>query len=587
MQFTNNNFFTIIQDITVKYQEALMYLSRDLINMSKHSLFTNNTMNEIISNLCSQSISHPEHWITLQTTFSEKLAQLITSTTQKALNSNVEDIYIDNIKNRRFSGDAWKNNLYFNFIKQFYLMSSEIWGNYIETITRDLPQGALINFLNKQLIDGLCPTNFVFTNPAVLQASIEQNGQNLLKGLDNLLNDLKKYHDHISISNNDNSNFQLGKNLATTPGKVIFKNELIELLAFQTKDKVHKIPVFIVPAWINKYYILDLSAHNSFIRWLTDNNFQVFVVSWVNPDETYKDTKFEDYCMKGIVEACEFLRKEFKIKELNAIGYCLGGTLLSMALCYMKAKNINIFKSATFLTTLLDFSTPGQLGVFINDKMLKVLEKEMNEVGYLDGRYLSSVFSILKANELIWHFMVNNYLMGKTPDAFDILYWNSDSTNLPAEAHSYYLRNMYLENNLTKPNKLFIQDVPINLEDIDIPTFFLGAKEDHIAPAVATFQSFNLLKNSDKKFCLTTSGHIVGVINPPGNSKYSYWLNDNTPNDIDYENWTKTARKCEGSWWPMWLGWLKKNSGKQIEDLRLERTTAIEPAPGSYVKRRL
>jgi len=587
MTFENNNFFNIFQEITIKYQEALMYLSRDFANMSKHSLFSNGQMNEIIGNVCYQSMIKPENWITLQRNFSEKLAKLITATMQKTFDSNIDDIYQGNVKDRRFNGDAWKNNIYFNFIKQFYLMSSEVWSDYIEEITHNLPQGELIKFLNKQLIDGLCPSNFLFTNPNILQASYEQNGRNLIKGLDNLLHDLKKYNDFINITTNDNSNFALGKNLANTQGKVVFKNELVELLFFQTKSKVHKVPIFIVPAWINKYYILDLSPHNSFIRWLTDNNFQVFIVSWVNPDASHKNTTFDDYCMKGIIEPCDFLRKEFKIKDLNAIGYCLGGTLLSMALCYLKAKNINIIRSATFLTTLLDFSNPGELGIFINDNMLKVIEKEMEEVGYLDGRYLSSLFSILKANELIWHFMINNYLLGKSPEAFDILYWNSDSTNLPAAAHSYYLRNMYLENNLAKPNKLFIQDVPINLENIEIPTFFLGASQDHIAPAIATFQSFNLMKNSEKKFCLTASGHIVGVVNPPGSSKYSYWVNDTSDNDSDYEKWNKSARKCEGSWWPMWLGWVKKNSGKQVEDLRFERTAGIEPAPGSYVKRRL
>jgi polyhydroxyalkanoate synthase len=310
--------------------------------MSKHSLFSNGQINEIIGNVCYQSMIKPENWITLQRNFSEKLAKLITATMEKTLDADVSDLYQGSVKDRRFNGDAWKNNIYFNFIKQFYLMSSEIWTDYIEEITHNLPQGELIKFLNKQLIDGLCPSNFLFTNPNILQASYEQNGRNLIKGLDNLLHDLKKYNDFINITTNDNSNFALGQNLASTQGKVVFKNELVELLFFQTKSKVHKVPIFIVPAWINKYYILDLSPHNSFIRWLTDNNFQVFIVSWVNPDASHKNTTFDDYCMKGIIEPCNFLRKEFKIKDLNAIGYCLGGTLLSMALCYLKAKNIGL-----------------------------------------------------------------------------------------------------------------------------------------------------------------------------------------------------------------------------------------------------
>jgi polyhydroxyalkanoate synthase len=575
----------IMQDIRIKYQQSLELLCGDLLNMSKHSIFSNAEMNNLMSGFYYQAMTQPENWINMQTKFAEQLSNLIYTTITDAKNNAMQGAQGSKVLDKRFREEEWNDNAYFNFIKQFYLMSSEIWNEYIKQTTKGLASADLVNFINKQIVNALCPSNFIFTNPAVIKASLEQNGENISRGLDNLLNDLKKYNDYISISTVSSASFEVGKNIACTKGKVVYKNELMELLCFESKNKVHKTPIYIVPAWINKYYILDLSPHNSFVKWLVDNNFQVFMVSWVNPDASYKDVSFDDYCIKGIVEPCLFIKEELKIEELNAVGYCLGGTALSMTLSYMNAQKINIFKTATFFTSLMDFANPGELGMFTSENMIQIIEKEMDEVGYLDGRYLSSIFSILKANELIWHFIIHNYLLGKSPEAFDILFWNSDATNLPATMHSYYLRNMYLHNNLKISNKMFIKDVNISLENITIPTFCLAAKEDHIAPAAAVFASHKLLNRSNSHFCLTASGHIAGIVNPPNQSKYSYWINNN--NIEDYATWYESATKCSGSWWPHFLEWINQNSPSVLEDSKYESFPSVEAAPGSYVKRQL
>ncbi|MCF8462982.1 MAG: alpha/beta fold hydrolase [Rickettsiaceae bacterium] len=586
INFDYTNFANLFRDVTLKYQDALSYLIRDLGQMNQHKIFSGEDLFKIGIDFYSQAVSKPENWFNMQMKFSQKLAELISSSLVNTDSNEGKEIYKAPPKDKRFMHKDWNDNQYFNFLKQFYLMTGEIWNEYVESNIRDIPNAGLIKFFNRQIINSLSPSNFAFTNPLVINTSIEENYQNILKGLDNFVADLKQYGDFIKLSITDDSFFKLGKNIATTKGKVVFQNSLLQLICYEGKEKTHKVPILIVPAWINKYYILDLSTHNSFVKWLVDNNFQVFMVSWVNPDESYRDIKFEDYCTKGLIEAINFLQNELKFQEINAIGYCLGGTLLAMTIAYLNAIGNKVITSASFLTTLLDFENSGELGLFANEDMVKRIEQEMADVGYLDGRYLSLLFSMLKANELIWYYVVNNYLLGKSPEAFDILYWNSDPTNLPATMHSYYLRNMYLENNLKIPGKLNIAGIPIDLSTIKTPSFFLGAKDDHIAPAKGVFDSYKLFTNSPKKFCLTSSGHVAGVVNPPATSKYSYWSLDN-PTNISYEDWSNLAGKSEGSWWLFWLDWLTKYSGKQLENNIYNKLPSIEYAPGNYVQKKL
>lgn len=334
--------------------------------------------------------------------------------------------------------------------------------------------------ITNQFIDALSPSNFAFSNPEVIRESLESGMSNIVKGMENFLLDIKKSGSLLTISTTDTSYFKIGKNLATTKGKVILQNDLMQLICYKPKKKTHSIPIFILPPWINKYYILDLSEENSLIKWLVENNFQVFLVSWVNPTKELADKDFEDYLRQGVIEPLEYIQK-LGFEKVNAAGYCIGGTLLAIALSYYKAQNINIINSATFLTTLVDFANPGEIGALINKSTIGYIENKVSEVGYLDGKYLSNSFSLIRANDLVWSYFVNNYLLGKSPVAFDILYWNSDSTNLPAKMYIYYLKNMYIDNLLISPNSVKMLGVKINLSDIDVPSFSLAAKSDHIA----------------------------------------------------------------------------------------------------------
>ncbi len=586
INFDYINFANLFKDITLKYQEALSYLMRDISAMNKHKIFSGEYLFKMAIDFYYEAITKPENWLNMQMQFSQKLAELITYSLKNSSVTQINEIYKTAAKDKRFTYQDWTNNHYFNFLKQYYLMTSDIWNQYVESNTKGMSNGGLVKFFNRQLINSLSPSNFAFTNPLVINTSIEENYHNILRGLDNFVTDLKQYSDFIKLSINDDSFFKIGRNIASTKGKIIFQNSLLQLICYAPKEKTYRIPILIVPAWINKYYILDLSPHNSLVKWLVDNNFQVFMISWINPDESYKEVQFEDYCTKGIVEVINFLKNQMQLEEINALGYCLGGTLLAMSVAYMNATGNNIISSASFLTTLLDFENSGELGLFVNVDMIKIIEEEMAAVGYLDGRYLSILFSMLKANDLIWHYGVNNYLLGKSAEAFDILYWNSDPTNLPAKMHNYYLRNMYLENNLKIPGKLHFNGVPIDLDSIKIPSFFLGAKDDHIAPAKGVFDSYKLFVNSSKEFCLTSSGHVAGVVNPPISSKYSYW-SCNTDSNTTYEEWCNIAKKQDGSWWLFWLKWLNKNSGNKITNNIYTKLPATEDSPGCYVQKKL
>jgi polyhydroxyalkanoate synthase len=385
----------------------------------------------------------------------------------------------------------------------------------------------------------------------------------------------------------DYNAFQLGKNIAVTPGKVIYQNDLMQLLQYTpTTTEVYKRPLFVLMPWINKYYILDLRPKNSFIKWAVDQGHTVFVTSWVNPDERLSKKTFDDYLLEGPVAALDVIEQATGEKDVNAIGYCLGGTLLAIAVAYLTAKGDNRIKSATYFTTMTDFAEPGDLGVFVDEAQISGLEAVMNEKGYLDGRQMAGTFNMLRANDLIWSFVINNYLLGKDPFPFDLLYWNSDSTRMPAVMHSFYLRKFYYENQLVKPNGITLAGVPIDLRKIVTPYYMVSAKEDHIAPWKSTYAATQIYSGPGE-FCLAASGHIAGIVNPPSANKYCYWTNTKAPKNP--EEWLQTSTKHAGSWWTAWGKWVSQFGNNKVpaREVGGGKLSPIEDAPGSYVALRL
>ena len=402
----------------------------------------------------------------------------------------------------------------------------------------------------------MAPSNFVLTNPEVLRATIDSGGENLVNGLKHVLEDLERGKGRLMIKMTDLDAFEVGGNIAVTPGKVVFQNDLMQLIQYvPTTEKVQRRPLLIIPPWINKYYILDLRPDNSFVKWAASQGHTVFVISWVNPDERLAQKTFEDYMLEGPLAALDAMEQATGEREANVIGYCLGGTLLASTLAYMAVKGDDRFKSATYFVTMTDFAEAGELSVFIDEEQLGALEERMNEHGYLEGSDMATTFNMLRANDLIWSFVVNNYLLGKEPFPFDLLYWNSDSTRMPAAMHAYYLRNMYQENKLIEPGALELAGVPIDLRKIKTPAFLLSTKEDHIAPWKSTYAATQIY-HGPVKFVLSASGHIAGVINPPGKAKYGHWENAKLPKSPD--DWLAAAKYVDGSWWPTWEKWVEQ-----------------------------
>jgi polyhydroxyalkanoate synthase len=440
-----------------------------------------------------------------------------------------------------------------------------------------------VDFYTRQFVDAMAPSNFVMTNPEVLRLTAESRGENLVRGLENLLSDLERGDGRLQISMTDRSAFKVGENLAVTPGKVVFENALMQLIQYApATETVARRPLLIVPPWINKYYILDLKPANSFVKWAVEQGHTVFMVSWVNPDATLAAKSFEDYMLEGPLAALDAIERATGEREVNIIGYCLGGTLTACLLSWMQAKGDDRIKSATFFTTLTDFAEPGELSVFIDEEQLAALESKMNEKGYLEGSAMATTFNMLRANDLIWSFVVNNYLKGQDPFPFDLLYWNSDSTRMPAAMHSYYLRNMYQKNLLREPGGLTMAGVPIDLGTIKTPSFFVSTREDHIAPWKATYAATQLF-GGPVRFCLAGSGHIAGVVNPPTAVKYNHWTSTKTPKTPDA--WLESATAVEGSWWPEWQKWVARHAGGKVP-ARVPGAgglPAIEDAPGRYV----
>ncbi|NMM46277.1 class I poly(R)-hydroxyalkanoic acid synthase [Rhodospirillaceae bacterium KN72] len=510
------------------------------------------------------------------------------ATTKKMLGQESEDLIAPAQDDRRFKDPTWNENALFDYIKQSYLLTARWMQSTVSQVEGlDSKTMKKVDFYTRQFADAMAPTNFVMTNPEVLRETLDSKGENLVRGLENMLSDLEKGKGKLKISMTDATAFEVGGNLATSPGQVVYQNDLIQLIQYApSTETVAKIPLLIVPPWINKFYILDLREKNSFIRWAVSQGLTVFVVSWVNPDARLANKSFSDYMMEGPVDAIEQVLKITGEKSVNMIGYCLGGTLTAATLAYLtRKKQQDKVKSVTYFTTLIDFAEAGELEVFIDEEQLAALESKMNERGYLEGSEMATTFNMLRANDLIWSFVVNNYLMGKDPFPFDLLFWNGDSTRMPAAMHSFYLRNMYLENKLIQPNGIELAGTPIDLTTVKTPTFVLSTREDHIAPWKATYAAVNTY-SGPVKFCLAGSGHIAGVVNPPNpeKPKYGYWTYSRKVKDPDA--WLEKAERHEGSWWPEWRKWLGKFSGAEVpaREPGCGVVTPIEPAPGSYVK---
>jgi len=534
-------------------------------------------------------LAKPQHLAEAQMKMFWDYTRLWQNGWMQVMGQKVEPVAAPKKGDNRFRHEDWENHFLFDYVKQSYLIAAR----YIHQAVSDvehLPDDARkkVNFFTRQYIDALSPSNFALTNPEVVRETLKSGGQNLLRGLNNLLADIERGDGQLKISMTDDKAFTMGKNIATTPGKVVFQNDLMQLIQYQpSTQQVYKRPLLIIPPWINKYYILDLRESNSFIKWAVDQGHTVFVVSWVNPGKEFAGKTFEDYLHQGPNEALDAIEKATGEKQVNVIGYCLGGTLLGAALGVMAAKKDKRAASATFFVSLLDFSIPGELGVFIDEKQVQNLEKRMNERGFLEGSEMAGTFNMLRSNDLIWSFVVNNYLMGRDPFPFDLLYWNSDSTRMPAKMHSFYLRNMYLGNKLKDPGGISLDGVAIDISKITIPAYFISTAEDHIAPWKSVYKGARVLAGK-VRFVLGGAGHIAGIVNPPAAKKYCYWINPELAEKP--EAWLEAAKRHEGSWWNDWQAWMdKNNAGVKVAarvpgDGGLE---VIEDAPGAYVSLRL
>jgi polyhydroxyalkanoate synthase len=530
-------------------------------------------------------LSDPNRSMALQTRLGRSYLDLWASAAKRLNGEPAEPVIAPDPKDKRFADPEWSQNQFFDFLKQAYLLTTN-WAEYLVKNAGGVDEHTRhkAEFYVRQIANAVSPSNFVFTNPELLRETLSSNAENLVRGMAMLGEDIQAGHGHLNIRQSDPSQFEVGRNLALTPGKVVFQNELMQLIQYTpTTDTVLKIPLLIVPPWINKYYILDLTPEKSFIKWCVDNGLTVFVISWVNPDAKLAGKTFEQYMREGPLTALDVVTEITGEKKVHAIGYCVGGTLLAITLAYLAAKRRNRVVSATLFATQVDFTYAGDLLVFVDEERVKQLEAQMQEQGYLDASRMATVFNMLRSNDLIWPYVVNNYLRGKKPFAFDILHWNSDATRMPAANHSYYLRNCYLANNLTKGD-MEIGGVTLDLRKVKVPVYNLATREDHIAPAKSVLFGSQYF-GGPVTFVLAGSGHIAGVINPPAMAKYQYWAGP-APEGSDLDKWLAKAEEHPGSWWPHWLDWIKARGAKTVPARALGggKIEPIEDAPGSYVK---
>ncbi len=485
---------------------------------------------------------------------------------------------------RRFKDKAWTEEVVFNHILQSYLLMSRWLRSVVDEVEGlDQKSKETVDFYTRQFISAAAPSNFPFTNPQVIRRTQETGGENLVHGLEHLLDDLERGQGRLQISMTDESAFEVGKNVGTAPGKVVFQNDLMQLIQYApSTETVHRRPLLFIPPWINKFYIMDLQPKNSLIKWTVDQGHTLFVISWVNPRKDLAHKSFEDYMLEGPLAAMDAIERATGETEVNVLGFCIGGILTAAMLAYLAAKGDERIKSATFLASMLDLSDIGEAAVFIDEHQLAAMEQHMAEKGYLEGHHMADMFSMMRENDLIWSFVVNNYLIGREPMPFDMLYWNADSTRLPAAMLLFYLRHLYMQNALMNPDRMALAGVPIDVRRISVPCYSLATREDHIAPWRSCYPIVTML-GGPVRFVLGGSGHIAGVVNPPSKVKYGYWTNAKQPSDPN--EWLAGATYQEGSWWPDWGKWLAGKAGSMVPARHPGdgALTPLEDAPGSYV----
>ncbi len=535
---------------------------------------------EMAKSLAAGLAQDREHWLALQKRYYEKQLALWTSFFSPEARPNREPVVAPAVTDRRFRGAEWREP-YFNYVMQSYLLGAQWLTELVEGAKLEPHSKKKLAFFSRQMIDAMSPANFPWSNPEALKLATETRGDSLARGMRNLAADMDKG----LVSMTDETAFEVGRNLAITPGAVVFENDFMQLVQYRpATDAVHERPLVMVPPCINKYYILDLQPENSFVRHTVGEGHTVFMVSWRNMPEAMGRASWDDYLTHGVIKAIEVARDICDTPQVNTLGFCVGGTLLGAALAVLRARAHDPAASLTLLATMLDFSDTGELSVFVDEAYVRQRERDFAAGGLLHGRELALTFASLRANDLIWNYVVNNYLKGKTPDPFDLLYWNADSTNLPGVMYAYYVRNMYLENNLRVPGKLAMCGVPADLGRVDMPAYILATKEDHIVPWQTAYASTRLL-GGKMEFVLAASGHIAGVINPAAKNRRNFWVNDRLP--ADAAEWLATAASHPGSWWRHWTAWLAAHGGGKVPArtaLGGGRYAEIEPAPGRYVK---
>jgi polyhydroxyalkanoate synthase len=529
----------------------------------------------------------PQRAVELQTRLGQSYLELWAAAAKRLAGEQTEPFVKPDPNDKRFADPEWSSNQFYDFLKQAYLLTAQ-WANRLVADAADIEPHTKqkAQFYVRQIVNAVSPSNFVLTNPELMRETLTSNAENLARGMHMLAEDIQAGGGDLRIRQSDSSKFEVGRNLAVTPGKVVFQNDLMQLIQYEpTTPKVLKRPLLIVPPWINKFYVLDLTPEKSFIKWCVDQGLTVFCISWVNPDEHLAKKTFEDYVREGPLAALDAIAQATGADEVHAIGYCVGGTMLSVALAAMAAWGDKRIVSATLFAAQVDFTYAGDLKVFVDEEQVKAIEQRMAQHGYLEAKSMANVFNLLRSNDLIWPYVINNYLKGKTPFPFDLLYWNSDATRLPAANHSFYMRNCYLNNNLSK-GTVKIGDTPIDLKAIKIPIYNLATREDHIAPPNSVMLGSKFF-GGPVRYVLSGSGHIAGVVNPPARKKYQYWTGPR-PRGADLDKWLAKATEHPGSWWPDWLAWLKKQGAAEVP-ARKPGGGALKPledAPGSYVKMR-
>ncbi len=529
-------------------------------------------------------LSDPERTLKAQTGLTSQFIDLWSSTLRRLTGESAPEVVKPDLADRRFSDPEWRDNPFFNFLRQAYGLTTDWANRMIEGADAVEPETrARASFYLRQISGAISPSNFLPTNPELLRLTLRENGENLVRGMHMLAEDIEAGHGNLKIRQGDSTKFTLGVNMAATPGKVVFRNELLELIQYApSTPTVYKRPLLIVTPWINKFYVLDLNPEKSFVRWCVAQGLTVFIVSWVNPDERQAEKGFDAYMQEGILNALEAIEQATGERQSSVIGYCVGGTLLAVTLAYMAAKSDDRISSATFLTTQVDFTDPGDLKHFVDLERIKSIEASMQEQGYLEGARMANAFNMLRPNELIWSYVVNNYMKGVEPAAFDLLVWNSDSTRMPKANHSFYLRNCYLENNLSH-GRMEILGQRLDLGAVKTPIYNLAARDDHIAPAKSVFNGAKLF-GGEMRYVMSGSGHIAGVVNPADKPKYQYWTGERPSGE--FEAWVKSATEHPGSWWTDWLHWLTAQAPEMVP-ARTPGDGKLEPlcdAPGDYVR---